>query len=83
MMPLRRKGPRLKLDPEEYCALRNQVLERDGWRCQNCGSSRDLQIHHLKARSQLGSDLLQNLIALCSDCHRKVHGGRTVGLLLG
>jgi ATP-dependent DNA helicase RecQ len=76
MMPLRQKKPRIRLDPEEYCALRNQVLERDGWRCQNCGSSRDLQIHHLKPRSQLGSDLLQNLITLCAGCHGKLHGGR-------
>ena len=25
--------PRLRLDPESYEALRQQVLRRDGWRC--------------------------------------------------
>ncbi len=28
-MRLRRKQPRLKLTPEEYVVIRNQVLERD------------------------------------------------------
>jgi integrase len=26
--------------------LPEKVLERDGWRCQKCGSIKDLQIHH-------------------------------------
>jgi hypothetical protein len=55
---------------------KKQVLERDGWRCQNCGSSTDLQVHHSKPRSQLGDDILGNLIAVCAGCHRKLHGGR-------
>lgn len=29
--------PRWRLDPESYEALRQQVLRRDGWRCQSCG----------------------------------------------
>ena len=77
MMPLRQKQPRLKLDREKYKALRNQALERDGWRCQDCGSSKDLQVHHSQPRSQLGDDVLQNLITLCIHCHGKLHmGGR-------
>jgi 5-methylcytosine-specific restriction endonuclease McrA len=74
MKRLRQKQPRLKLDPEAYKALRNQVLERDGWRCQNCGSSKDLHVHHVKARSKLGHDESRNLITLCVVCHRRQHG---------
>jgi 5-methylcytosine-specific restriction endonuclease McrA len=70
-LPHRR--PRLKLGFEEYKALCNLVLERDGWRCQSCGSSKDLQVHHLKERSRLGDDELDNLITLCVDCHRIRH----------
>src|ERR1700741_663418 len=62
MKRLRQKQPRLKLDPEAYKALRNQVLERDGWRCQNCGSSKDLNVHLVKARSKFGHDESRNLI---------------------
>jgi 5-methylcytosine-specific restriction endonuclease McrA len=53
---LRQKQPRLKLGREQYELLRRRVLERDGWRCQSCGSSKDLHIHYLKSRSKLGDD---------------------------
>jgi 5-methylcytosine-specific restriction endonuclease McrA len=71
---LRPKQPRLKLDAEIYRALRHKVLARDKWRCQSCGSMNNLQVHHLQPRSQLGSDVLQNLISLCAECHAKRHG---------
>jgi len=73
-MSLRQKRPRIKLDPDEYILLKKQVLERDGWRCQDCGSMENLQVHHLKLRSRLGNDTITNLIALCAFCHGKRHG---------
>jgi 5-methylcytosine-specific restriction endonuclease McrA len=57
-----------------YMLLRNQVLERDSWRCQECGSLENLQVHHLQPRTKLGGDILANLITLCAPCHRKRHG---------
>jgi len=74
MTRLRQKQPRLKLRREEYEGLRRRVLERDGWRCQSCGSSMELQIHHVKSRSKLGDDALYNLITLCASCHGMRHG---------
>ena len=71
---LRQKQPRLKLNPKEYTIVRNRVLERDGWRCQECGSMQCLEVHHMKRRSQLGGDVMHNLITLCVDCHGKYHG---------
>ena len=73
MDPLRPKKPRLALDPKIYKGLRNQVLARDGWRCQSCGCTKNLHVHHLRARSKLGDDALQNLITLCADCHAQQH----------
>jgi 5-methylcytosine-specific restriction endonuclease McrA len=73
MNVLRQRQPRLRLDREKYEALRRRVLERDGWRCQRCGSRTELQVHHLKLRSQLGHDALENLITLCAGCHRHQH----------
>jgi len=73
-MRLRQKQPRLRLNPEEYGVLRNQVLKRDGWRCQECGAMKDLQVHHIRPRSRLGGDVMQNLITLCGRCHGKRHG---------
>jgi 5-methylcytosine-specific restriction endonuclease McrA len=73
-MRLRQKQPRVKLDVTDYALVRKLVLERDGWQCQECGSKKSLQVHHLKARSQLGGDTMQNLITLCVSCHVKAHG---------
>ena len=73
MERLRRKRPRLRLDPKTYKELCGQVLARDGWRCQSCGSARNLQVHHLRARSKLGDDALQNLISLWARCHARQH----------
>jgi 5-methylcytosine-specific restriction endonuclease McrA len=69
----RPKRPRLRLGPEPYDQLRKQVLRRDGWRCQVCGSMKDLQVHHKTLRSQQGSDDDLNLITLCAGCHEGLH----------
>jgi 5-methylcytosine-specific restriction endonuclease McrA len=71
---IRPKQPRLRLDPEPYDQLRKQVLRRDGWQCQFCGSMRNLQVHHKQLRSQRGDDDEANLITLCADCHETLHG---------
>jgi 5-methylcytosine-specific restriction endonuclease McrA len=46
-----------------------RVLERDGWRCQKCGSLENLQVHHQIKRSQQGDDALANLVTLCAYHH--------------
>jgi len=38
------KQPRLRLDSELYDRLREQVLRRDGWRCQSCGARSNLEV---------------------------------------
>ncbi len=73
LQQLRKKRPRLKLSARDYHLLRQRVLERDGWRCQNCGSPKDLHVHHLEKRSKLGDDDLDNLITLCATCHLRGH----------
>jgi len=70
MMP---KQTRLRLDPESYDRLREQVLRRDGWRCQSCGSMVNLEVHHQEFRSQGGEDSDRNLITLCAGCHSLLH----------
>jgi ATP-dependent DNA helicase RecQ len=65
--------PRLRLDPMSYESLRQQVLRRDGWRCQSCGTMSNLEVHHKQFRSQSGDDADQNLITLCTACHASAH----------
>jgi 5-methylcytosine-specific restriction endonuclease McrA len=73
MRRLRQKRPRLKLRDDEYTLLRNRVLERGGWRCQNCGSSKALQVHHQAKRSKLGDDALDKLITICVTWQQMQH----------
>jgi 5-methylcytosine-specific restriction endonuclease McrA len=37
------------------------------------GSMQNLQVHHLKFRSQSGGDVEQNLITQCTECHARRH----------
>jgi 5-methylcytosine-specific restriction endonuclease McrA len=48
--------------------------EQDFIPCENCGKAA-VDIHHLIYRSHGGSDTIQNLMALCRDCHDRVHNG--------
>lgn len=75
MNSIRRRKPRLRLNPDAYRKLRMNVLERDGWRCQSCGTSESLQVHHIRSRSALGDDTAENLVTLCADCHDRLHLG--------
>jgi 5-methylcytosine-specific restriction endonuclease McrA len=68
------KTTRVKLSQVDYRELHQQVLRRDGWRCQVCGSMQNLEVHHLRFRSHGGDDSEQNLITLCAQCHSEAHG---------
>ncbi len=70
------KSPRLKLDADDYTALHRQVVERDNWRCQVCGSMQNLEVHHIQFRSHSGPDTERNLVTLCNSCHRSSHGAQ-------
>jgi 5-methylcytosine-specific restriction endonuclease McrA len=73
MKPIRPKQPRLRLDADAYQHLCRQILKRDGWRCQACGSMQQLQVHHEEFRSHSGDDSEENLITLCERCHGLLH----------
>ncbi len=62
-----------RLDPVSYESLRQQVLRRDGWRCQSCGTMVNLEVHHKEFRSHSGIDSEENLITLCVACHTAIH----------
>ena len=49
--------------------VRAEVLERDGYRCQQCGSQDNLDVHHRQARHQGGDASPENLVTLCERCH--------------
>ncbi len=63
-------------DDSSYQILCRTVLERDGWRCQNCGSMSNLQVHHQRFRAQGGGDSQENLLTLCANRHEDLHLNR-------
>jgi ATP-dependent DNA helicase RecQ len=73
MSSIEPRFPRLRLDAASYESLRQQVLRRDGWRCQTCGTMSNLEVHHKEFRSHSGDDSEENLITLCVGCHGEMH----------
>lgn len=64
---------------DEY-NVRQYVLRRDKYTCQCCGSHPTslnpvkLHVHHIESR-KTGGNSPDNLITLCSDCHKAIHEG--------
>jgi len=44
--------------------------------CEHCGKKATGEPHHIRPRSLGGSDIPENLIQLCFDCHRAAHDGK-------
>lgn len=62
-----------------YSSRREAVLHRDNYTCQCCGKKNcRLEVHHIKFRSDGGTDDEENLITLCKECHDGVHAGTVV-----
>jgi len=73
MSSVYRNVPRVRLNSIAYESLRQQVLRRDGWRCQSCSAMSNLEVHNQVFRSHLGNDSKENLITLCAICHGVKH----------
>lgn len=56
----------------DWDLLRKKVLSRDNHQCQGCGGARATTVHHL-TYDRLGSEMLFDLISVCSQCHAKIH----------
>src|SRR5437660_1253984 len=55
---IRPKQPRPRLDPESYEQLCREVLQRDGWRYQFCGSLENIQIHNKRILDSVQPDVV-------------------------
>ena len=62
-----------------YSSRRSAILHRDNYTCQCCGKKNcRLEVHHIKFKSDGGTDDEENLITLCKECHDGVHDGTVV-----
>ena len=74
------RNPRLRFNPAARTATstqRRELLRRDGWGCRTpgCPNRVWLHLHHLHEYGQGGETSPDNLVCLCSGCHRNVHQG--------
>jgi 5-methylcytosine-specific restriction endonuclease McrA len=76
---LRRDGrdgfwPRYReyLQGDVWRAKRARVLERAGGLCEGCREQPATQVHHLHYR-RVFDELLFDLVAVCDECHAKLH----------
>jgi 5-methylcytosine-specific restriction endonuclease McrA len=76
--------------PDVPRLLREQVLARALYRCEarccDWCEDRGLQAHHRLRRQHSGPNTLENLVAVCPDCHAWIHAhpdrAYALGLLL-
>jgi hypothetical protein len=63
---------------EEYLAgpvwrkKREKILDRSGGICEGCREKTATQVHHL-SYEHVGNEFLFELVAVCDDCHDKLH----------
>jgi hypothetical protein len=53
--------------------LRHDVIKERGAKCERCGGTEELQLHHTSYR-RLGNEAPEDLLLLCEICHHREHG---------
>jgi hypothetical protein len=78
--PAHWENARLRFNPQARGvtpAQRAELVRRDGYRCKTpgCPHYLFLEVHHIKFYAEQGRTVPDNLVCLCSKCHRHVHEG--------
>jgi 5-methylcytosine-specific restriction endonuclease McrA len=60
------------LQSDYWRNIRRKALERDNEICQECMQAKATEVHHLTYRN-MGNEPLEDLVSLCSRCHRSIH----------
>ena len=63
-----------KAGRDEFKRIRASFMAQCSRECGNCGSSENLEIHHIVPIVFGGTNRIGNLAALCGSCHRLAHG---------
>lgn len=56
----------------EWAVRRQWMLDEASYRCQLCGESQSLQVHH-RSYDNVGRERKSDLTVLCGDCHARFH----------
>lgn len=60
------------LKSHKWKLKRQLILTRDNYQCVSCGSTTQLECHHLDY-SSLTNEPLEHLVTLCRTCHQRQH----------
>ena len=60
------------INSKEWAAKRTQRLNLDNYKCQKCGETRNLEVHHLNYIRFGNENINTDLITLCRECHRQI-----------
>ena len=60
------------IESEKWFILKNRIKKRDKNKCTKCNSNLNLQVHHLTYEN-LFNEKDEDLITLCSKCHKDFH----------
>lgn len=75
----RRKNPKKKWSGKEWKAKRLAFIKDRGGKCEWCGSTEKLTVHHPQRNAygdQVYMDLyLSGCVLLCNRCHKAIHSG--------
>lgn len=61
------------LRTSEWRARRKLVFKRARGVCEGCLVAKATQVHHLRY-DNLENEFMWELVAICNDCHRRIHG---------
>ena len=62
------------LGSPEWAKIRADIFTVRGCRCEFCGSSHVLHIHHVSYDNFGGQEEPEDLVILCKKCHSREHG---------
>lgn len=60
------------LQSTEWQLLRNIILDRAGHKCEQCGSTKNLNIHHIHYKT-LFREASSDVVCVCGECHTAIH----------
>lgn len=68
-----RRYSRPVLRTKRWQVLRQEILERDGWKCRSCGARGRLEVDHIKPVRNAPDRAFDkaNLQSLCAPCHTR------------
>ena len=67
------KIPQRTISKRSWSDLRQIILEKYHYNCSICGSNEEIDVHHKIPIKDGGTNEIENLIAVCRNCHEKLH----------